>query len=350
MGNSLGRAVYEANVADNFRRPQTDSALESFIRAKYEQKKYIAKEWVPQPPQKLDWEKEMEEEEKQKKKKKAIATTGIPILPPPATVDKKPVLSNSSSKTAAIPPPLPKIGSLNSPKSNRGERKSNVTNGSSDLLGLNTSNENNSKNDSFVNFLDASSLSQANTSSDNNTKTPAKTDTFSSLDKEEADFFNQATIDTASQSTTKSNMTKENILALYAANPVTNFQTFNGVHPANFNTPGMQQLGGVFAQPTSYTQPFSVNNQYVPVASGVAPNPMLPSQQPFMPAVNMPIITTQWPTQIPQATGLPPPPPTQMFNYQQHSLPNMHQGTTPATTVDPLTKQFGSINLNNVWQ
>jgi GTPase-activating protein, putative len=49
MGNSKARAVYEANLPDNFRRPQIDSSLEAFIRAKYEQKKYIAKEWVPPP-------------------------------------------------------------------------------------------------------------------------------------------------------------------------------------------------------------------------------------------------------------------------------------------------------------
>lgn len=49
MGNSRARAVYEANLPDNFRRPQTDSALEAFIRSKYEHKKYIAKEWVPPP-------------------------------------------------------------------------------------------------------------------------------------------------------------------------------------------------------------------------------------------------------------------------------------------------------------
>lgn len=49
MGNSRARAVYEANLPDNFRRPQTDTALEAFIRSKYEHKKYIAKEWV-QPP------------------------------------------------------------------------------------------------------------------------------------------------------------------------------------------------------------------------------------------------------------------------------------------------------------
>lgn len=49
MGNSKARAVYEANLPDNFKRPQADSGLEAFVRSKYEQKKYIAKEWV-QPP------------------------------------------------------------------------------------------------------------------------------------------------------------------------------------------------------------------------------------------------------------------------------------------------------------
>ena len=47
IGNSRGRAIYEAQVSEEFRRPQTDSQLEVFIRAKYEKKKYIAREWVP---------------------------------------------------------------------------------------------------------------------------------------------------------------------------------------------------------------------------------------------------------------------------------------------------------------
>lgn len=46
MGNSRARAVYEANLPDNFRRPQSEGNLESFIRAKYEHKKFIAREWV----------------------------------------------------------------------------------------------------------------------------------------------------------------------------------------------------------------------------------------------------------------------------------------------------------------
>lgn len=47
MGNNRARAVYEANLPQGFRRPQTDSALEAFIRAKYEQRKWIAKDWIP---------------------------------------------------------------------------------------------------------------------------------------------------------------------------------------------------------------------------------------------------------------------------------------------------------------
>ena len=46
-GNSRGRAIYEAQLSEDFRRPQTDSQLEVFIRAKYEKKKYIAREYVP---------------------------------------------------------------------------------------------------------------------------------------------------------------------------------------------------------------------------------------------------------------------------------------------------------------
>ncbi|XP_037554541.2 stromal membrane-associated protein 1-like [Dermacentor silvarum] len=68
MGNSKGRAVYEANLPDNFRRPQTDSSLEAFIRSKYEQKKYIAKEWVPppMPPPAFDIEQERRREKDKK--------------------------------------------------------------------------------------------------------------------------------------------------------------------------------------------------------------------------------------------------------------------------------------------
>jgi len=43
MGNTRARVLYEAHLPENFRRPQTDQAVEFFIRDKYEKKKYYDK-------------------------------------------------------------------------------------------------------------------------------------------------------------------------------------------------------------------------------------------------------------------------------------------------------------------
>ncbi|KAM3864571.1 stromal membrane-associated protein 1-like [Diretmus argenteus] len=43
MGNTNARQLYEANLPESFRRPQTDQAVEFFIRDKYEKKKYYSK-------------------------------------------------------------------------------------------------------------------------------------------------------------------------------------------------------------------------------------------------------------------------------------------------------------------
>ncbi|XP_029030929.1 stromal membrane-associated protein 1 isoform X3 [Betta splendens] len=52
MGNSRARQLYETHLPENFRRPQTDQAVEVFIRDKYERKKYYNKEVVATTPQK----------------------------------------------------------------------------------------------------------------------------------------------------------------------------------------------------------------------------------------------------------------------------------------------------------
>ncbi|XP_048863697.1 stromal membrane-associated protein 1-like [Brienomyrus brachyistius] len=43
MGNTKARLLYEGHLPQNFRRPQTDQAVEFFIRDKYERKKYYDK-------------------------------------------------------------------------------------------------------------------------------------------------------------------------------------------------------------------------------------------------------------------------------------------------------------------
>lgn len=105
MGNSRARAVYEAQMPDGFRRPQTDSALETFIRAKYEQKKYVAREWVQPGPVKVNWDKEIDEEmEKLKRKKKGLPITSAASNGKPTDTPK----TAASFKSTPLPAPLPK--------------------------------------------------------------------------------------------------------------------------------------------------------------------------------------------------------------------------------------------------
>ncbi|XP_033736924.1 stromal membrane-associated protein 1-like isoform X2 [Pecten maximus] len=131
MGNSRARAVYEANVPDGFRRPQTDSrSLESFIRAKYEQKKYIAREWVPPKPSipkelKND---SLELEDKADKRKARAKSSGIQLntVPKPST---KVASGNAAKPNSEETSPPPK----------KVESKAQPTKSAQDLLGLDMS-------------------------------------------------------------------------------------------------------------------------------------------------------------------------------------------------------------------
>ncbi|XP_060896757.1 stromal membrane-associated protein 1-like isoform X8 [Labrus mixtus] len=50
MGNGRARQLYEAHLPEGFKRPQTDQAVEVFIRDKYERKKYYDKEAMATAP------------------------------------------------------------------------------------------------------------------------------------------------------------------------------------------------------------------------------------------------------------------------------------------------------------
>ena len=109
VGNSRARAAYEANIPDNFRRPQTDSSLEAFIRAKYEQKKYVAREWVPPKPS-IPKELEIDDRAERKKSRPKQQTSihieapksSAPKTQPPEkklqTPDKQPQQSSSNTE------------------------------------------------------------------------------------------------------------------------------------------------------------------------------------------------------------------------------------------------------------
>jgi stromal membrane-associated protein len=233
MGNSRARAVYEANLPDNFRRLQTDSSLEAFVRAKYEQKKYIAREWVPPSMPKVNWDKELDEvAERQRRRKK----------------EAKQQQQQQTRKTVsdvAVPQLLPKPKGSTRPEPGRTQGDLNKTTKTTtqDMLGLDTpvgtlsssGTSSSGGDDIFSSFLSAPPAAPSAVST---SPSPNKSDTDSNKGRsaEEESFFNQP----APISQEKQQLTKDSILALYSTAP----SQAQGGNPAPmFGIPG-----GVYAQ------------------------------------------------------------------------------------------------------
>ncbi|GAB0095469.1 stromal membrane-associated protein 1 [Sergentomyia squamirostris] len=328
MGNSRARAVYEAQLPDGFRRPQTDSALETFIRAKYEHKKYLAREWVQPPPPKVNWDKEIEEEmEKLKRKKKSSSTLGLSTVTSDSGGTKKNLM-----KSAPIPAPLPKPKTTSSPKTSRSDHHVNAnTSASSDLLGLSSPTAPNGPTtkasadltgDAFNSFLSAPAAVEETTPQ------VVKT-TENALDKEEADFFNQVPNEKE-----KAKMTKDSIMALYAAAPTTNFSNFNQFPQPQTNFPAFgapPTTGGGFLPTTGYAMP-GFPQQHPPALNNGALFGFPPAGQPQMPT-GAPHFGQFSPFQAPQNVATA----ASLKSTQNANPPNLSQ-------------QFGNLNLGNVWQ
>ncbi|XP_067126198.1 stromal membrane-associated protein 1 isoform X2 [Centruroides vittatus] len=206
MGNSKARAVYEANLPDNFRRPQTDSSLEAFIRAKYEQKKYIAKEWVPPPMPKpaFDIEEDRKKEKEKKRSRTKGATVEIPTIQP-----------------SALPRPHP-VATTPSKTFDNGEKKVSPVNetpqSALDLLDAPSSQNSDDLFDAFLSATPSTSSNSATSSSLAKSSDVKKS--------EETDFFNQIS---TSETPKKAVMSKESILSLYGSGNAQNQQSVFGV-------------------------------------------------------------------------------------------------------------------------
>ncbi|ETN62502.1 hypothetical protein AND_005802 [Anopheles darlingi] len=256
MGNSRARAVYEAMLPDGFRRPQTDSSLESFIRAKYEHKKYLAREWVPPPPPKVDWDREIDEEiERQKRKKKSSSTvgsvgsgTGLSLSSPlgsggTASNKKSVATSNSSSSATGASSSSSSVPKLKAPasslkSSNRNSTASatdaNTVQATSGTTTLNTSANSSagadllglSLNESITGSIGNNSSSISGTSTANGSVNNGidllerKSNATDDLAKAEADFFNQSASGAGiGGDAGNSKLTKDKIMALYGSGP-----------------------------------------------------------------------------------------------------------------------------------
>jgi len=216
MGNSKARAVYEANLPDNFKRPHIDSALEAFVRAKYEHKKYLAKEWVQPPTPKPAFD--IEEERKKEKEKKRSKIVKVQTSSTIVEVQTNPVPRPHSSPAGTA------ISAEKVPTNSK-----NVSNGgklpSTDLLGLNSgiSTKSNGSDDDFDAFVSCTPLSKAS----DNLVSIVQSETTSSVKSktnEEEDFFNQ-------KAPEQKKLDKESILKLYESNNNSAQTLFNSTTP-----------------------------------------------------------------------------------------------------------------------
>ncbi|XP_048126562.1 stromal membrane-associated protein 1 isoform X2 [Alosa alosa] len=110
MGNTRARQLYEAHLPENFRRPQTDQAVEFFIRDKYEKKKYYDKNAIngsikapdvaqssssSSPSSQASEKNKLEEREKKKDERKREKDTDKSTKPSPLEKKREDVQSDS---------------------------------------------------------------------------------------------------------------------------------------------------------------------------------------------------------------------------------------------------------------
>jgi len=318
MGNSRGRAVYEAGVPDHFKRPTSDSGLEQFIRSKYEKKKYLMKDWVATKPPDLPegWQTLIEQE------KIGKSRDGKPQMNLPPSTN-----TPSAAKQQVNLPTSKSSGRINSTsRASSGQTQvststsSKVTTSAAaissvDLLGGLITSSTNAQNidddDMFSNFVSAPPLisssvtPSASTNSVNNTSTPA-----SNL---EQDFFNQVSVGSSSGVTTNggsgetSKMSNSSIMALFSSVP-------QNKGPTMIASPAAPQAVG------GYTQP----QQQV-----AAPHQQLPQ--------------SLYPSHQLQALG-------QQQHFPTGQQPALFNNNKPATGLDSLaaiTNQINSPNPSN---
>lgn len=287
MGNSRARAVYEANLPDSFRRPQTDSTLESFIRAKYESKKYVAREWVCPPPVKVSWDAEIEME--LKRKKEAKRKTGGGSGGSPSAVEL-PSNSSSVSSVSARPSASSALKEISQPTPVAIDPPAPVVKASSaaqDLLGLDSVMNGPPSNDLFGGLLSSAPVGNGNmpVASDAAGLGGAIGGASGVLNADEDSFFNQKTPST----TEKRTLDKNSIMALYNQSAPTSSMTpqntaassslHNMFAPTGFGGQAQNAFGGPAGNSmmANNFNPLMQTQQQQPQQGNMFSSPMFPS-------------------------------------------------------------------------
>ncbi|XP_044146134.1 stromal membrane-associated protein 1 isoform X1 [Bufo gargarizans] len=269
MGNTRARLLYEANLPENFRRPQTDQSVEFFIRDKYERKKYYDKNAAAtlstsssdavQPSasspslqaaaDKSKLEKEKEKKREEKKKERESEKTVKPVAME-KVVKKEPQLEVKASPKKAPEMTVDLLGldtPAEVPVSNGSASTASTLNDDLDIFGPMISNP-----------LPASS---ANTTQVTTTAPAAASIPQSSGD---LDLFTEPS--TKPEETAKKPLSKDSILSLYGTTSMQQPNTtgmFMGSSPMQYST-----------QPTTNFQAFPPMGVAVPATTGLMGNMM----------------------------------------------------------------------------
>ncbi|XP_052090558.1 stromal membrane-associated protein 1-like isoform X1 [Mytilus californianus] len=258
VGNSRARAAYEAQVPDSFRRPQTDSALESFIRAKYEHKKYVAREWVvPKPtiPKELKGD-TLEMDEKTERKKRPKQQSSIQIEAPKSSVPRSQPVEKKTQNTTPPPPTQPK-----------------QTSNTEDLLSLNTSPAKQPAAQSSDLLGDLVDIMGPSVSTSQNGSIQSSQPVDSGTQMQNGDLEASLFDDGAAKVQEKS--TKDSILALYGPSSQPQQQPMYGV-------PGGTPYYNVSQSDMGYYNQYEAGGMYMPQQNmgmyGVQQQPMMNNQ------------------------------------------------------------------------
>ncbi|XP_004634436.1 stromal membrane-associated protein 1 isoform X2 [Octodon degus] len=250
MGNTKARLLYEANLPENFRRPQTDQAVEFFIRDKYEKKKYYDKNAIAL----TNKEKEKKKEEKKREKEPEKLTKPLTTEKLQKKEDQQLEPKKSTSPKAVAEPTVDLLG-LDGPA------EAPVTNGSAgtapalsddlDIFGPMISNP-----------LPATVMPPAQGSS----SVPAAA-ALSTVTSGDLDLFTEQTA--KPEEVAKKQLSKDSILSLYGTGTVQQ-QSTPGVFMGPTNMPFTSQAPSTF-------QGFPSMGVPVPAAPGLLGTVMAPS-------------------------------------------------------------------------
>ncbi|XP_008316046.1 stromal membrane-associated protein 1-like isoform X1 [Cynoglossus semilaevis] len=206
MGNTKARRLYEANLPDSFRRPQTDQAVELFIRDKYEKKKYYGNN-VTNGNSPKDGKKEKEPD------------TRIKVIPYTKNEEPVPVPKISPVKTSepslnllGLEAPVPELA-------NDCSSSTSQNNNDLDIFGPMVSNPLPAST-SAAQFSQFSQMMSSNASIIPTPAQAAGVTAGSATVPEELDLFNESNSTTKTDNTVKQPLSKDSILSLYGTHSI----------------------------------------------------------------------------------------------------------------------------------